>query len=54
MKALTDLTLIVRRSTEVGELIREIELTRPDNAPLPAFQAGAHILLTLPSGAENA
>ena len=54
MKALTDLTLIVRRSTEVGELIREIELTRPDNAPLPAFAAGAHILLTLPGGAENA
>ncbi|WP_255435499.1 PDR/VanB family oxidoreductase [Paracoccus sp. S1E-3] len=51
---MTDLTLIVRRSTEVGELIREIELTRIDNAPLPAFEAGAHILLTLPNGAENA
>ncbi len=54
MKALTDLTLIVRRSTEVGELIREIELAPADGTALPGFQAGAHILLTLPSGAENA
>nr|WP_235931198.1 PDR/VanB family oxidoreductase [Paracoccus xiamenensis] len=51
---MTDLTLIVRRTDDVGELIREIELTRPDAAPLPAFEAGAHILLTLPGGTENA
>lgn len=54
MKALTDLTLIVRRTDEVGELIREIELVRPDGAPLPPFEAGAHIEVTLPEGGHNA
>ena len=54
MKALTDLKLIVRRATDVADLIREIELASADDAPLPAFQAGAHILIALPDGAENA
>ena len=47
---MTDLTLIVRRSTEVGELIREIELAPADAPPLPALQAGAHIMVALPNG----
>lgn len=54
MKALTDLTLIVRRTDQVGELIREIELVRPDGASLPPFEAGAHIEVTLPEGGHNA
>lgn len=54
MKALTDLTLIVQRSTDIADLIREIHLTAADGAPLPPFEAGAHIMVTRPDGPENA
>ncbi|MFD1795207.1 oxidoreductase [Paracoccus aurantiacus] len=51
---MTDLTLIVRRAEDAGELIREIELGPSDDGTLPPFQAGAHIILALPDGGENA
>ena len=54
MKVLTDLTLIVHRTDEIAELIRKIELVAADNTTLPPFQAGAHIMVALPGGAENA
>ncbi|WP_220137729.1 PDR/VanB family oxidoreductase [Streptomyces himalayensis] len=39
------LKLVVRRSTEIAEGIREIVMTRPDDGPLPAHPPGSHVVV---------
>ncbi|MER5184082.1 PDR/VanB family oxidoreductase [Streptomyces sp. NPDC002896] len=39
------LKLVVRRSTEIAEGIREIALARPDDGPLPAHPPGSHVVV---------
>jgi ferredoxin-NADP reductase len=39
------LKLVVRRSTEIAEGIREIVMSRPDDGPLPAHPPGSHVVV---------
>ncbi len=42
--------LVIRSRSPIAQDILSLELAAPDGAPLPAFSAGAHIDLHLPSG----
>ncbi|SHN75066.1 PDR/VanB family oxidoreductase [Cryptosporangium aurantiacum] len=50
---MTVLDLVVRRSTEVADGIRELELAAADGGALPAHPAGSHLVLEC-GGARNA
>ncbi|MFC1434895.1 2Fe-2S iron-sulfur cluster-binding protein [Streptacidiphilus sp. N1-3] len=45
-----DLAVLVAARTDVAEGVVSLLLRAPDGAPLPAWQPGAHLDLTLPSG----
>jgi len=47
------LSLRVDRASRVAADITQFELVAPDNAALPAFTPGAHILIQAPSGATR-
>ncbi len=47
------MSLRIDRKTELAEDIYLFELTRPDNAPLPSFEAGAHVTVITPCGARR-
>ncbi|ETX30284.1 PDR/VanB family oxidoreductase [Roseivivax isoporae] len=44
------LDLVVTRAEPAGDMIRLVELARPDGGTLPAFEAGAHVEIHLPDG----
>jgi ferredoxin-NADP reductase len=46
----TPLVLVVREHRQVAEDVVELRLADPAGTPLPAWQPGAHLQLTLPSG----
>ncbi len=47
---MTTLEMTVRDSAMAAELIRSIEMVPADGGALPAFEAGAHVEVTLPDG----
>ncbi|PYC76839.1 oxidoreductase [Streptomyces tateyamensis] len=47
------LTLVVTAHRPVAEEVVELHLADPAGAPLPAWQPGAHLRLTLPSGRQR-
>ncbi|MFL5994358.1 MAG: PDR/VanB family oxidoreductase [Streptomyces sp.] len=54
MTSPTTRRLLVRQARWVARDIVELRLTRPDGTALPAWQPGAHVELTLPSGLRRA
>jgi dimethylamine monooxygenase subunit B len=40
-----NLILVVRRSTEIAEDIRELVMARPDGGPLPSYPPGSHVVI---------
>ena len=42
--------VVVRSAEQVTARIKSFELNDPTGAPLPEFEAGAHVDVTLPSG----
>src|SRR5579863_8920106 len=48
-----ELTLSVRRRSEIADGVFLFELAAPDGGELPAFTAGSHITVTAPSGQKR-
>jgi len=50
---MSELTLIVREAIAETPLVKAIVLDSADGAPLPAFEAGAHVRVKLPEGGDR-